>query len=560
VQDTTKETGQVPGMNLPVWIPERGNGEVAAIFSAEIGASGGPAIVGLAIDGQVRQETAVELNDGEETQNRSWVFDAKKLTRGVHDVSIWWFGSDTLKITVGDRTLAVVAETGAIPDLAEAALLGPARFSDGHNLTGIEAVIGQRPVLTILWDAHRPGHDNDITPAELDLAMDRTTDFYLANSGGRFQPTSAGVLGPYDALQDEATAYWNHPEDICQFGYDSGPTHRRSEAVTLADDDFDYAQYDNNSDGKVTPDELAIVVAYKEVPDADEGDLQFGQARASLKAQTCPTSQPLVLDGVEITDVVDWFVDRPSEDWIVLAHELTHQMLGLDDLYYYSPLNETMAHRVHTRSLAGSLSKGRTPHLDPVHKLALGWVTPQTVLKSGKRSLVDAKLGETVDVLPRWNSTRRDEYLILENRQENLGWGQYDDDLGGSGMLVWHVAEDPLDNVTPPSGTEPGGFAKEDVQARWAVRLLRPFTQIVNNAALTTGSEAGWHSGRYPLLSGPCPVTPGMKDTVYPVQNVLAWADCSASPCSVRAWSALPAMPDALDPDSTKMSYDLEIK
>ncbi|MGQ0678795.1 MAG: hypothetical protein ACT4OM_03910 [Actinomycetota bacterium] len=558
VQDAIKESKQIPGMNLAVWIPERGNGEVAAIFSAEIGAGGGAGAVGLAIDGQVHQSSVVELIEGEQTQNRSWVFDAKKLSSGLHDMSIWAFGADTLNITVGDRTLAVVGETGAIPDLAEAALLGPARFSKGDNLTGIEAVIGTRPVLQILWDAHRPGHDNDITPAELSTALDRTASFYKSNSGGRFWTTNAGVLGPYDAVQDEGTAYWNHPADTCQFGYDSGATHRRSEAVTLADPDVDFSQFDKNSDGTVGPDELAIVVVYKEVPKEGEGDLQFGQARTPLRAQDCPENEALVLDNVLLPDAVDWFVNRPEQAWIVLAHELAHQVLGLDDLYYSSPA--PMAHRVHTRSLMGTLSDDSTPHLDPIHKLALGWLTPHTVLSSGNRAVVDGKLSETVDVLPRWNSTRRDEYLVLENRTENMGWNQYDDELGGNGMLVWHVAEDPLDNLTPPSGTEPAGFAKEDTQARRAIRLLRPFTQVSSSAAITSANEAGWHAGHYALVSGKCVSAPGIEGIVHNVQNVLAWADCSASPYSVRTWSELPAAPDPLDPDSTTMSYDVSVE
>lgn len=558
VQDTGTDAGPAPGMSVPVWIPERGNGEVAAIFSAEVGATGGPAAVGLAVDGQLYHDSVAELLVGEEAQVRSWVFDAKNLAPGLHEVAVWWLPAAGSKMIIGDRTLAAVAETGAIPDVAEAAHLGIGKYSEGDNVTGLEAVIGTRPVLTVQWDADRPAHPDDITGAELDLTLDRVADYYASVSGGRFEPVNAGVVGPYDALSDEGTSYWNHPVDgngdpICQGGFSSGATHRRSEAVFLSDPDVDYSDYDRNNDGRVDPAELAIVVVYKE---NGEG---FGQALQPLLNQQCPgADQPLVLDGVELPSAVDWFVERPSDTWTALAHELGHHQLGLADLYYGGT---GPAHVADTRSLMGLLFDDATPHLDAVHKLALGWVTPQMVTEAGHRSMQDVKLAETVDILPRWNTIRRDEYFVIENRQSGLGWGQHDDGIGGSGILVWHVAEDGLDNVTPPIGTDSTLFAADgwSDHARRAVRLLRPWTQITEGAAVSSAAVAGWHVGRYPLLAGPCPVLPAIPGIVHDVDNTLTWADCTASPYSLRNWSALPAAPDPLDPPSTAMGFDVAI-
>jgi M6 family metalloprotease-like protein len=555
VQDSSTESGPAPGLTLPVWIPERGNGEVAVVFSAEVGTSGGPAGFALAVDGQLRPETAVELLADEETQGRSWVFEAKDLAAGLHEVAVWWLGSETTKVVLGDRSIAAVAETGAIPDLAEAAHLGTGKYAEGDHIPGVEAVIGGRPVLTILWDADRPDHPNDITAADAGLAMGRVGGYFGSVSGGRFQPTDAGVVGPYQALADEATSYWNHPAGSCQAGFDSGATHRRSEAVLASNSDVDYADFDADNDGQVEAHELAIVVVYKEVGSG------FGQARTPLAAQTCPgADQPLVLDGVEIEEAVDWFVDQPSQDWMVLAHELGHHQLGLDDLYY-GDSSGTVAHRADTRSLMGVLGDGATPHLDPAHKLALGWATPRMVLQSGYRSVVDVKLSGTVEVLPRWNTTRRDEYFVVENRQSDLGWSVHDDGLGTSGVLVWHVAEDESDNATTPIGSDPSVFtsAAWDTQARRGLRLLRPFDKIVDGAAITTSSEAGWHSGRYPLVPAPCPIVPDLPGVATPVQNTMTWADCTASPYTLRNWSDLPVAADPLDPPSTEMGFDVSV-
>ncbi|MGH2773239.1 MAG: hypothetical protein ACRDIU_08915 [Actinomycetota bacterium] len=299
---------------------------------------------------------------------------------------------------------AASAETGAIPDLAEAALLGMGKYSEGDNTSGVEAVIGRRNVLTILWDAKRPDHPNDITPDELDTALGYTAGYYGSVSGGRFKPDNAGVLGPYDAIYDQADHYWNHPEEngegICQDGYTSGAKHRRSEAIKLADTDFNFSAHDRNNDGRVDPNELAIVVVYKEI--SSGSGLVFGQALQSVSAQSCPEHEALELDGVQITGAIDWFVDRPHEDWIVLAHELGH------------------------------------------------------------------------------------------------------------------------------------------------------------GVAITLDGQAGWYSGRYALLSGPCPAGPPPQGDA-PLNNVLAWADCSPSPYNLRNWSALPVGADPLDPPSTEMSYHVAI-
>lgn len=559
--EETNESGPVPGMSVTVAIPERGNGEVAAIFTAEVAAVGGPAGFALAIDGQLLHESAVDLLSGEEAQARSWVFDVKDLSAGEHEIAVWWLGSETLKVLVGDRTLAVVAESGAIPDLAEAAHLGMGKYSKGHNISRIEAVIGRRPVLTILWDAERPEYPNDITTDELKLAFGRVAGYFGTVSSGRFQPVNAGVLGPYESLHDQSTHYWNHPKEdgeaICQDGFDDGAEHRRSEAVRLADAGFDFSAYDSNNDGRVDPDELAIVVVYKEI--SDDGGIIFGQALGSLAAAGCPDYEPLVLDGVTVGRAVDWFVERPSQDWIVMAHELGHHQLGLDDAYY-GDASDSQAHRMDTRSLMGGLSNGATPHLSPAEKLALGWVTPEMVLEGGVRTAQDVKLSDRVDVLPRWNSTNRDEYLLVENRQSDLGWGKQDDGLGGSGFLVWHVAEDRNDNQIAPIGSDPDVFSSDawDTQARSAIRLLRPFTQVDGGVAVTTDSAAGWHAWRYDLLAGACPAGPPAPGLAG-AHNVLAWADCTASPYSLRNWSPLPLAPDPLDPKSTEMSYQVAI-
>ncbi|MEO1085890.1 MAG: hypothetical protein AAFY88_16755, partial [Acidobacteriota bacterium] len=472
----------VPDMSTTVVVPPPGNGQLAVTFSAEMGVEpAGTAEVALAINGVLQPDTAVSFANATDLAHlHDFVFDAKRLAPGPVDVEILWRVEDAASNAVlGDRTLSVIAEVGHIPDLAEAQPFGPGLQTPNgdDNLTRLEPVIGDKDLLTILWDPDRgaphPGQaDMPIGDIEDVLfgASDSADDYFREVSGGRFGLNNAGILGWYDA-DEPADAYWNPPPG-CTDGFESGHVRKWAEALTFADDDFDFSDYDKNGDGLVEPLELAILIVIPQ-------DVASGTALQTPKAQQCPVENVFMADGVVITSIVEVYSDANvfDNEWVVFAHELSHQILGVDDMYTNN--TATRPGRMTMMAVAAVDQFTLMPHLGAPHKLALGWATPRTIDQDGVYTLDEVKTSGDVFVLPRYaNPDSEEEYFALENRLEDL-MGLYDQDIGDSGVAVWHVVGDRLRNNDPPRGVSAASWnTVPNTQARRGLRLLRPWFLI----------------------------------------------------------------------------------
>jgi M6 family metalloprotease-like protein len=531
-----------------VAIGPKGNGEIAVIFSGEAQSTpfNSAVEIALAIDEVFDPDSIVALTDGHElAQAKTFTFAAKQLTPGPHNVGIYWrvTAAGPATATLGDRSIAVMSETGFIPDIAEALPFGPARFPN-DNLIGLEAVIGTRAVLTVLWDPHRPDHGEPSEPDQTSIpvasmvstlygANNSTNDYFHKVSGGRFGIENAGVLGWFD----NSSVIWETIGDdlpFCINGYKTPHIAKRADALLQADAVFDFSQYDLNEDGVLEVSELAIIMVIPQ-------DVGFGKARVQVNDPDCDVP-PLELDGVLIPEIVEWYTSLQNGDLMVAAHEIAHQTLGLDDIY--SVPNVTAARKLSLMSLTVEAASEvtTTTHLDPLHKLALGWVTPEIVDHSGVYALQDTKLSGKVAVLPRyrkdpvlpWFDSRGQEYLLVENRQWNLP-GLYDVDLNDRGIAVWHVVSEPDDNANAPRGIPVADWqAMDQTQARLGLRLLKQFDSYdaATGMATVTNDDTLWDGGEDDLLSGPC-------NSAFP-QNFASWSDCSASGYSLRFLS-LPA-------------------
>ncbi len=535
----------VPGLSATVRVGPRGNGEVAAIVSAEVLASNGSdAVLALAVDGNVLSEDETAFTDGAEAaQAKSFVFPAKRLPPGDHVIAVHWrvVGGGTAGL--GDRSLALASETGFLPDIAEALPLSPARFTeieDGmveavdDNIVGLEPLVGQSSVLTLLWDPERPDQPNsDSLPAAqiedmLYAASESMNDYIREASGNRFAFDNAGVLGWFEA-PPEFGGDLNTPFAECFMGYKNKQIGKRIDALRQADAIFDFSAFDANADGFLAWQELAILLVIPQIGDT-------GFARVRVVDKDCDPG-PLVLDGVEIPDITEWFTDAEGLDYMVAAHELAHQVAGLDDLYRLGASADKAQEIVGATSfsLMSLVAEGGAdavaPHPGPFHKLALGWVTPVLVQDDGVFVLSDVKTSDRVLVLPRYNNEARDdEYLILENRQADPP-GLYDDNIGDSGVAIWHVVSDPQDNQLSPRGVPDDDwvpFGIQDVQLRRSVRLLRRFTSYDagSGEASANQDQPLWDPFGSDLLSADC-------DTAFP-DNFAAWGDCGASGYSVQ--------------------------
>ena len=246
--------------------------------------------------------------------------------------------------------------------------------------------------------------------------------YFLENSIGRFQwtRTSQGLIGPLRIPSQAAV----QPEDTDKAA-------SIIDAAMQADDYF--APFDKNRDGKVTKDELALLIIQ---------NLDVGSLRSVPCRKTGRSTVQVCLDVLQVSD-------RPS--LTLLAHELSH-FLGTKDIYGRWATGDNLNLNC---TLMGPISPGgdgrEAFHLDPRHKLQLGWIEPQirSVPSSGT-AVLRAPTNRRADAsLLLFDPSRpRTEYFIVEYRSP----GSFDQNVCGEGLAIWHVAQDGRGNlVTIPS-------------------------------------------------------------------------------------------------------------
>jgi M6 family metalloprotease-like protein len=492
------------------------NAEFGVAFGAEVWAQAGARMwVRLRVGAEVVAEEEVVVSAGPEPGIQSFVFDRKHIFPGgpaLYGVYLDW-RAEGGTVFMGDRAMAIVVEPGRVPDLAEAPPIG-----SGNQR--VEPAMGARKVLTILYDPKRPDHPAPSAAAVTDALWGShgVRDYYEKVSGGRFTLTNAGVLGWHDAWKPAAHYWDDHPtcDDADSDGFTGGHQERWAEALMMADAAIDFSTFDTNRDGVLQPSELAILIV---VPQTNVAGF-VGEL-----APYCDGS-PFVADGVIIPEIAEWFTSAPQANFSVAAHELAHLLLNLGDMYIdnFNATTEAAA-----LSLMSFQSTTPTSHLDPVNKLALGWVTPDYLTTSGSYDIEDVKVSGRVAVLPRRLDGDGKEFFVLEVRRGSASHPLYDEGFQpADGIAVWHAVEGPSQNATAaPCMTQSDWDTKVSSNARRGIRLLRPG---IAYTALTSSSL--WTASSYDLLDTGL-VCPGAGEA----RNVLAWADKAASGYRVTGWS-----------------------
>src|SRR5262249_53182221 len=159
------------------------------------------------------------------------------------------------------------------------------------------------------------------------------------NSNGYFTIENAGVLGWYDA-DKPADHYWNEhcandPNDTDGDGWLNGHTEKWAEAIRKAAADFNFAAYDSNGDGVLSPNELGVVIVIPQNAPFGTNRRVFGREFPTQDCNNVPT-EPLVVDGVRIDVMAEFYIGNPPNLGLV-AHELSHLLLGADDMYFNLP-------------------------------------------------------------------------------------------------------------------------------------------------------------------------------------------------------------------------------
>jgi M6 family metalloprotease-like protein len=428
------------------------------------------------VDGQPADPSDVLFLPFDENafSTRAFTFTKTNLIAGPHDVRIQWRVAEGGRASLGDRTMTLNYWRKIVPDLG-------APFFD------INPVSGTRKVLAILWDPHRPDHP---APAKSQIETllfgpkPSVTGYFQENSGGRLRLENAGVLGWYDAAMP-ASYYWGptDPGDANGDGWISPHVQKWAEAVRAADADFNFAAFDTDGDGILSVEELAILIVIPQ-------NSAFGTMNYAVGRQV--PLQDLVVDGVKISPIAEVYIGSPPSLGVA-AHELAHLVCNAGDMYFgfFQP------YAAGPYSIMDQ-SPGNPGHLDPFHKLKLGWLTTRLVRSNGWYEIRNIESSQEALLLCNPDSTY-DEYFLVENRWRDDSYDAY---LPCSGLAVWHIIENAsvfLNLPTPPS-VDPVQWndLKWKGWARRGIRMIRPIYGPPWNTALWDGSNA---STGYDLLS-----------------------------------------------------------
>jgi M6 family metalloprotease-like protein len=300
---------------------------------------------------------------------------------------------------------------------------------------------GARPVLTMMveyQDLHfRDPHDSDYF---IDLLFDgtRNLDGYMdVVSQGNLTLSNAGVIGPIRLPQTFECA---HRRDTC--ATNDGASFLKAYADALLRPEmasFDFARYDRDRNGQVTDDELLVILISALDPPAS-GGINRSFPGGCTATQTT---------GVQLCS--DMAIIGESTGFATIAHELTHT-LGTIDLYGARIRNNN-----NMTLMAGTVFSVEDLHhfyhLDPWHKMRLGWVKPRIhlVAPGGKTeqftlSVPVRSASSTNAPLVLFDPSRVSgdyiEYFVLEFRNpQRSAATSYDAHAADAGVFVWQVRQ-----------------------------------------------------------------------------------------------------------------------
>lgn len=339
----------------------------------------------------------------------------------------------------GDVYVALADTATGPPPAPPAPPSGGAAFGFGTLHGNGAAALGRRPLLVVIVD----GVDSqEMSPYRRNASyFDRlvfgpgwpnVADYFTANSGGAFTWTRAGVIGPI--AHDRAG-------ESLSSRYQSIKTDAEAAG-------FDFSRFDRNSDGRVMPDELSILMI-------DNYSDAFAQTHSSADCRRLNNS------ALAVCSTVSAVGHKSQFDQFV--HELAHQLGGED----------TYGIRCHSDriGLMGSCTAGAateralTYHLGPWYKARFGWMEPRVyrIGEGAACSTLQAADGRTQEGSPilLYDPGRgTSEFYLMEYRAPDPSapvpssvlsasgsWG-YDAHALDQGLAAWYVQTNPSLTLT----------------------------------------------------------------------------------------------------------------
>jgi len=268
-------------------------------------------------------------------------------------------------------------------------------------------------------------------------------DYFSDNSGGRFKP-QFDIVGPYAINFSQYAAQGGYKGS--ESDYDPQATIKiTNAALTAADQDVDFSQYDGDGDGKV--DLVYFIFAGNGANFSGNSAKLWWPHRSHLVGYENGYYNYMIKDGVLLDDYASstelmGYTSTPSTVKIdgigTIVHEFSH-VLGLPDFYDTDyEKNGQSNHPGGWSVMAGGSyeNNSRTPvGYSLYERYAVGFCDePPVITAEGNYTLPTLASSETGF---RLNTPEEKEYFLLENRQKTgFKWDAY---LPGHGMLVHRV-------------------------------------------------------------------------------------------------------------------------
>lgn len=357
--------------------------------------------------------------------------------------------------------------------------------------------LGARPLLTILLDLADTGtfaHDNAyydnlvFNPFNTNAAGVRSVNgFMLVNSHARFSlaRAGAGLLGPLSLPAEERTQAITN--DIMRGGF-------ALVAATRAG--FDFAPFDENADGRITSDELILLI-FDNLNQADSGAARWANTAGINGGEFTPPGSPVAFK-MEVAQMTQ----RVS--FATLCHELSH-VLGTKDLYgIWNVTCHSLGYTLMSCTIRGADDMS-SYGLDSWHKMQLGWVEPRirSLATGGVETVTAAQSLEATDApIILYNPARGPrEFFLIEYRTRTSPWGSgYEDDLPSSGLGIWHVVHDANKNLMQWVGVgqsvwlegQPNLQRGADADMLWTGNTTTPFLRWSDGTNITSTATRLW--------------------------------------------------------------------
>ena len=264
-------------------------------------------------------------------------------------------------------------------------------------------------------------------------------DYFYEQSYGQLT-IDFDVVGPYTVSKKMAYYGENDSE-----GNDVHPAEMVIEALRLADADVDYRNYDWDSDGEV--DQVYVIYAgYGEAMGVAANTIWPHEWDLESGSDYSDGAGPIYLDDMKLNTYACGSELLGSSGTTLntigtAVHEFSH-CLGLPDMYDTTSEGGNFGLDSWSVMCAGSYNGpeewGEVPAAyTSYERMFAGWLTP--VELDAPRIVSEMQpLSSTPEAYIIYNDARKNEYYLLENRQNE----KFDSYLYGHGMLVLHVDYD----------------------------------------------------------------------------------------------------------------------